>query len=315
MLRAMALAAAGLFLMAASKGCQPVCGNGVREIREECDDHNTVSGDGCSATCVLEPPPGQSAAQVEAFHLVNAIRAPANLPGLALAPALDTAAQNHATYYSSDSGSCIQSPHVEVQNCPRFTGVNFWDRDAAAGFTGQAFYEVMAFAGDPSFAIPQWLNTPFHRVPILHPNAVAMGYGDGPGVDVIDFGSGQPVGVADVIVYPPPGATGVVGSFWGGEIPAPPAPPGGFPTGPLVSVFVRSGAQVSISSHVIRDAQGNALPHAFLTPDDPTFGIYLAGSYSLYAHGPAPSGATFEVIIQGTDNGNAFTRDWKFSVQ
>ncbi len=36
-----------------------VCGNGVIETGEECDDGNTVSGDGCSSTCQLEEePPG-----------------------------------------------------------------------------------------------------------------------------------------------------------------------------------------------------------------------------------------------------------------
>ena len=32
------------------------CGNGDREAFEECDDGNTVSGDGCSATCTIEIP-------------------------------------------------------------------------------------------------------------------------------------------------------------------------------------------------------------------------------------------------------------------
>jgi len=38
-----------------------VCGNGIIEAGEECDDGNTVSGDGCSSTCqieVEEPSPG-----------------------------------------------------------------------------------------------------------------------------------------------------------------------------------------------------------------------------------------------------------------
>jgi cysteine-rich repeat protein len=32
----------------------PVCGNGVLEGSEQCDDGNLVTGDGCSATCQLE---------------------------------------------------------------------------------------------------------------------------------------------------------------------------------------------------------------------------------------------------------------------
>ncbi len=35
-------------------GCHPVCGNGVLEDDEVCDDGNDVGGDGCSATCRLE---------------------------------------------------------------------------------------------------------------------------------------------------------------------------------------------------------------------------------------------------------------------
>mgnify|MGYP006273011213 CR=1 FL=1 len=32
----------------------PVCGNGILELGEECDDNNTVNGDGCSANCTIE---------------------------------------------------------------------------------------------------------------------------------------------------------------------------------------------------------------------------------------------------------------------
>ena len=39
---------------------EPVCGNGQVEDGEECDDGNTLDGDGCSATCTDEssPPDG-----------------------------------------------------------------------------------------------------------------------------------------------------------------------------------------------------------------------------------------------------------------
>ena len=34
-----------------------VCGNGIVQTGEQCDDGNTTAGDGCSATCQTEPPP------------------------------------------------------------------------------------------------------------------------------------------------------------------------------------------------------------------------------------------------------------------
>ncbi len=40
----------------------PVCGNGVVEGSEQCDDGNTVDGDGCSATCTTEAGGGGASA-------------------------------------------------------------------------------------------------------------------------------------------------------------------------------------------------------------------------------------------------------------
>ena len=34
--------------------CPAICGNGIAEPSEQCDDHNKTSGDGCSAACTLE---------------------------------------------------------------------------------------------------------------------------------------------------------------------------------------------------------------------------------------------------------------------
>jgi cysteine-rich repeat protein len=35
--------------------CEPVCGDGILDEGEECDDGNNDNGDGCSADCTLEP--------------------------------------------------------------------------------------------------------------------------------------------------------------------------------------------------------------------------------------------------------------------
>ena len=36
----------------------PLCGDGVVDDGEDCDDGNTVDGDGCSAVCTTEAPAG-----------------------------------------------------------------------------------------------------------------------------------------------------------------------------------------------------------------------------------------------------------------
>jgi cysteine-rich repeat protein len=44
--------------------CSAICGNGILDTNETCDDGNSAAGDGCSATCQPEgmAPAGQSAA-------------------------------------------------------------------------------------------------------------------------------------------------------------------------------------------------------------------------------------------------------------
>ncbi|MEO8605166.1 MAG: hypothetical protein ABI629_21540 [bacterium] len=55
MRRAMTLLALLLCVLAASRPCRAqTCGDSVRVCDEECDDANTVGGDGCAANCTLE---------------------------------------------------------------------------------------------------------------------------------------------------------------------------------------------------------------------------------------------------------------------
>ncbi len=59
--------AAGATTDGCAAGCvelppaEPVCGDGAREGSEQCDDGNVVGGDGCSATCRIEPQPPRPA--------------------------------------------------------------------------------------------------------------------------------------------------------------------------------------------------------------------------------------------------------------
>jgi len=48
-------------------GPSAICGNGSIEQGETCDDGNLASGDGCSSTCVIEPPDGDADGTPDAF--------------------------------------------------------------------------------------------------------------------------------------------------------------------------------------------------------------------------------------------------------
>jgi cysteine-rich repeat protein len=47
----------GIYKIVPQTSAGPVCGNGIVEVGEQCDDGNTVSGDGCDANCQTENVP------------------------------------------------------------------------------------------------------------------------------------------------------------------------------------------------------------------------------------------------------------------
>ena len=300
-----------------------MCGDGTRQRGEECDDGNGSDGDGCDHLCRVEPYAGAPQDAIDAMHALNALRAQADLPGAQLETHVVTSSQNHATYYATNAAAYANglSPHEEDASFPGFTGVQFYERMSAAGFGGSPMFETMAFAGSPTGAVDEWLNTVFHRVPMLHPNMAQFGYGlstaDSRANDVADYASGAADDDAAITVWPPPGATGVPGSFdTREEGPMPTAPPGGgTTTGPIVSVYFSTAASVTVTAHSIRDSSGATLPDTLLAPSDPSFGAFMMGSYCFYAAGPAASGATFTASITGTIGGSPFTTTWSFTTQ
>ena len=62
---------------ASDPGCQLACGNGVLDPGEQCDDGNTASGDGCSATCQSELISGGGSVATDCEHEWQAALVPA----------------------------------------------------------------------------------------------------------------------------------------------------------------------------------------------------------------------------------------------
>src|SRR5262249_57465824 len=81
----------------------------------------------------------------------------------------------------------------------------------AAGFTADGALAggraVIAFTGDPVRAVKSWLDTFYHRLPLLSPGLFGAGFGMEKEVVVLDVGSlVMDVWKDYVVVWPPPDA-------------------------------------------------------------------------------------------------------------
>ena len=256
-------------------------------------------------------PAGASAEAVTALNTENTVRLAMGLDCAELVPELILAAQNHCDYYVQNQGTDCEaaSPHNEVDGCPGFTGVNPGDRMSAAGYTARGGSETMAFANDPVRAVTMFIDSVYHRTPILNPWMRHLGYGGGDSCDTIDFGTG-PASADDVTAtYPYAGQVDVPVSFDGSrEGPEPPVPSTGWPSGYPVTLF---GQDLTVVSHAIyvNDTM-QELPHLWLDESDPTLPSYAK---VLYAEAPLEPMTTYRVVITTTRGGQPLDFDFTFT--
>jgi hypothetical protein len=237
---------------------------------------------------------------------MNQTRAAMGSPCASLVPALDTSATKHCQYYAANASSstCVADPHSEVSTCTDFVAASFATREKDAGYTGFANSEVMAFLDNGARAVQTWIDSVWHRTPILSPWVRDAGYGAATACDTMDFGIGatSPNGV--VVTYPYDGQTGVPVSFDGSrEGPTPPAPPGGWPSGYPITVFIKGASGTAITNHVLSVDGGAPIAHQWVTPQTPN--AVLQDAVILYADSPLTSGTKYRVQVSGTGNGGA----------
>ena len=216
-------------------------------------------GTGGSAIACPAAPSGVSTDVTNAYNLENNTRTAMGVPCASMVTALNTSALNHCQYYVQNVASGATSltgtqcasqstAHDEVSGCPLFTGADPGAREKAAGYTGTSWSEDMAFDNNGTQAVQSWIDSVWHRTPILSPWVRDFGYGNaGSGTgssavkcDTMDFSTGTTTAATVVATYPYAGQTGVPTSFNGSyEGPTPPAPPSGWPSGYPIHIYAK----------------------------------------------------------------------------
>ncbi len=278
----------------------------------------TAGGSGGVASCAGTPlpvppvtecpaPAGNSGPEM-ALVAVNTLRAHMGLPCMTLVDAINTSSQKHCDYYQQNlqNKDCIANAHEEVDTCAGYVDKQFFNRMTKAGYTGSPRSEVMAFSGDPTSAVAQWINSVYHRTPLLSPWIREMGYGMTDDCDTIDMGQGAKTPDDVTGVYPYPGQTDVPLNFDGShEGPMPPEPPApGWPSASPIHLYAKN---YTVSSHDVYVGTGcDSLPHQWL-PDKE--------QYILYPNVPFAKATEYRVVIKGTRAGKPLDFDWTFKTK
>lgn len=266
-----------------------------------------------AATDCPAPPSDADPQAVAAYDRVNAYREAAGLGCSTFSASAAAAAAAHCDYYTSNTGACVASPHREVPGCDKFTSERFPDRMKRASYSGTPAYEAMTYVGNGSVAVDKWVDSIWHRVPILSPWVGEGGYGRSGLCDTMDFGWAKSPDDEAPVVYPFAGETGVPRSWDGAtESPTVPAPPSGWPSGYPIMIYA---AHLKVSSHTLYDGDGNVVDHSFLSPDDPASMGILQNEFALYADAPLGKATTYRVVIEGRQEDEHVRLDWTFTTR
>lgn len=266
------------------------------------------------------PPAGASVEAINALNTVNTLRAAAGAPCVTLDLSIGKAAAAHCAYFALNKDlapECTINPHYEVPGCAGFTGVTPNDRMRAAGFaTSGGGGEVMAFLSNPALAVQTWVDSVWHRIPILDPATTVMGYGSAEGCDTVDFGPNRRRDGLNMVAYPYAGQTGVTTAFDGrNEGPMPPAPTTGWPSANPISLYAQQ--LVVTEHHLFVDGDDTPLDHTWLDYTSPILPAdqqtLLRNVVFMYANQPYLPNTTYRVRIAGTYAGGDLLQEWTFT--
>jgi len=252
--------------------------------------------------------------QAVALDTVNRYRRIAGLPPVTSSTVIHQSALAHAFYtFFNGALPSIQGLgiHKEEAAGQGYVGDNVLTRAQHFGYQIPSMGEVITHRTEPVGAVADWIDSVYHRFPMLRADLVELGYGDaylGPlTVQVMDLSYREKT-TGRVILYPAANQTNVPIAFNGNEIPDP-APNASYPIGyPVTATFDRN-AKVTIGAFHFLDPSGTDLPGVTLRPSDPD----MENSFAYLANVPLKAGTTYTADLTYTVNGRAGHTVWKFT--
>ncbi|MCK4778460.1 MAG: CAP domain-containing protein, partial [Actinomycetia bacterium] len=238
---------------------------------------------------ILNPLPllSFSANQINAQNHLNNYRVLTSLPLVLLNENLNQSAEAHSKYLMinfEDQSAFIPDYHHEVKGKPEYFAETPLERILLTGYNAAYASEVLTiFWGLNNFdllykeAIDGWVNSVYHRFPVLNPNLTEFGYGEGYVDDkaaiTIDYASTYFVNSKQNVIYPVENGINIPTLFSGDEVPEP-LPNANYPVGYPVSITFW-GSNFTFEEASIKDSFGNSINSYVLAPD---YSPYMSNS-------------------------------------
>ncbi|HEV7678501.1 MAG TPA: CAP domain-containing protein [Candidatus Dormibacteraeota bacterium] len=281
-----------------------------------------ASGDDSRPSARHAVPPDVDAVMATHAHLaldrVNAVRKQAGLPAVTLDDRLTASAAAHSFYWLFNQARTSQKGlgiHTETPGTAGFSGAGVYDRDSTFGWRDGPVGEDITHRGGPVAAVNDWVDSVYHRFPILRPDLRVIGFADAGiaslPIEDMEFGFTGPRGVhATPVVYPADGQTSVPAAFYDNELPDPVPAGASRVTGYPVTVTFDRNSAARLTSFTLTAAGGAAVQPVYtLPPGDAT-----ENSASLLTAAPLTPGARYTAHIVAIVDGAAYDRTWTFTV-
>jgi hypothetical protein len=258
--------------------------------------------------------PDPDAEGARAIAHLNMIRRAAGLQPVRWEPSLGAAAAAHARFLVLHADFRAADPHREAQDRVGFTGETAGARARFFNWNGSVS-EVIHFEMTAEEAIDGWMESLYHRIPLIAPSTSRGGYAvDGVPPDYVQVMKlGGLVAGEGQVIWPPHASTGIPTGWSGLENPDPLRLYGGWkgPIGYTVTLtFGTAPEQIEVSTMRLTGPDGRVVPaYAFTPANDPL----LTDTIALIPEQPLQPNTRYEAVFEGRADNRPFSRRWFFT--
>lgn len=261
------------------------------------------------AAPLVSPPLVADADVVAASDMLlahNTLRYAIGAPTIPADPRVVAAAQSHASYNSANG----VLGHYETAGNAYYTGYAPRDRVLAAGLSTSFVSEVATSFGGALNGVRQLWDAPYHRLGMMHPNAVTTGWGHsdiGMASTVADIVYDFSIRPVDFVRSPANGQTGIPTSWSGNESPSPLPSGVSGPVGYPIMVVYSAAQAVDMRAAEIVAPDGSRVP-IYYAPQQ-----FERDYQVIIPQRPLAAGTTYHVRFDINVNARMVTNEWDFT--